>query len=435
MLLKPAGYGSMVFLLLILTLQAPAQYHYPEDKIISRISIEDERAQARRQRIYDQANALATLSLDTSQWEIENALWAVGQFLVRTPQSDQGFDRLMNIWNRLDQSVKISLLEAVYAIYPDKYIAQVRRIAETATHRRLVAISLSYLKRNNPVQWATWQRILATRFPNYNADLFMQRLYQHLGAEVPGPLPSLDSLFAHQQLHKYKIVYSFQRPNRDFPGLAVLQEADGFFARDSAGKLLAFQQLARSANNLPFFITHGNTPQGLFAITGTDISRSPYIGPTPNLQTPMMYEVTPPVFTHYFPLVFSATPEAIYRSYFPQNWQNWNGLMEAHDAGKIGRSAIIAHGTTIEKTWFEGMPWYPFTPTMGCLSIYENWDPVTGKLVSFDQLNLVNTFLRTEGMKGYMMVINLQDERTPVTVEEIENLISNFEAGLHSDER
>ena len=431
MRLFPALFSSLVVLFLVgMVFPAWSQYHYPEENIISKISIEDDKAKERRQRIVDQANSLATLSIDTSQWEIENALWSVGQFLVQTPGSDKGFDRLMKNWNKLERSVQISLLEAVYAIYPEKYVSEMRRIAETSDHKRTVAIALSYLKRQNPAQWATWQRILNSRFPNYNADLFLQRLHQHLGAEKPGPLPSFDSLFAHQHLHKYKIVYSFQRPNRDYPGLAVVQEADGFFARDSTDHLLAFAQLARSANNLPFFITHGSTPQGLFAITGTDISRSPYIGPTPNLQTPMMYEVTPPIFTHYFPMVFSATPEAIYRSYFPQNWQNWSGLMEAHDAGKIGRSAIIAHGTTIEKTWFEGMPWYPFTPTMGCLSIYEDWNPETGKLASFEQLHLVNTFLRTEGTKGYMMVINLEDKDAPVSVEEVEALIRPFESRL-----
>lgn len=101
--------------------------------------------------------------------------------------------------------------------------------------------------------------------------------------------------------------------------------------------------------------------------------------------------------------------------------------MEAYQAGKIGRSEIIAHGTTIDPEWFKGQPYYPISPTLGCLCGREIWDPKTGKISNSDQLNLVNTFIETPGTKGYIIVINLDDKPGPVTAEEIAPVIERFE--------
>jgi hypothetical protein len=223
------------------------------------------------------------------------------------------------------------------------------------------------------------------------------------------------------------MVYSFQRANRNYPGLAVVQFAGGNFARDSMGQIKMFVQLARSGSNLPYFLTNGSTPQGLYTITGTAISSNVFIGPTPNLQTAMMLEVTPAVFAHYFPIVYNAPPEKIYRSYFPENWQNWPGLMEAYDAGRIGRSEIIAHGSTIDPEWFAGETYYPLSPTLGCLAGLELWNKKTGRIDRSDQLDLVNTFIETKGSQGFMMVINLDDKKAAVTREEVEALVNKFE--------
>jgi hypothetical protein len=240
-------------------------------------------------------------------------------------------------------------------------------------------------------------------------------------------LPDMDSLFARQQVHGYKMIYSFQNRNRDYPGIAIVQKADGSFMRDEAGKLRVFSQLARSASNLPWFISNGSTPQGLFSITGTAISRNAFIGPTPNLQMVMMNEVNPPTFTHYFPPVFNAPPERLYRAYFPPNWQQWPGMMETYDAGKIGRSEIIAHGSTIDPEWYRSYPFYPLTPTMGCLCAKEVWNKSTGKIDNSDQLGLVNAFIETIGSQGYMMVINVQDTAAAVDASMIENWVKHFE--------
>lgn len=412
------------------SMMSHAQLMYPKEKIYSAYTLQNEKATQRKAKLIAQANSLNTLLLDSNESEIESALWAVSQFLVRTPQSDSGIAKLVQQFQRMPGGMQRSLLEILYGMYPTEYSAAVKNILTTTDHPKTFSQAAVYLYRNQPQQAGWIRQQMVSKFPEYAQNDLLLALDKYLNATSNSAVPSFDSLFAYQQIHKYKVVYSFQRKNRDFPGLAVVQQADGRFAREENGQLKTFVQLARSASNFPFFLTNGSTPQGLYTITGTGISQNVFIGPTPNLQMSMMHEVNTPKFTHYFPIVFNAPPEKIYRSYFPESWQNWAGLMEAYDAGKIGRGAIIAHGTTIDPSWYSGKSFYPISPTLGCLCGREIWDGATGKIKYSDQLELVNTFIETQGTQGYMMVINIDDKQAPVSPEEIDAIVKKFELSL-----
>lgn len=407
------------------------QLIYFKEKIVSPYTIKDDKAERRKQKLIDQANSLNYLDIDSNEAQIESALWAVSQFLVRTPQSDSGVNRLLKNFEGLKPSMQRGLMEVVYGLYPSQYANEVKSIMLRTDQSKLFAQCAAYLVRKDSRQAGWLRQQLTSKFSNYADNDLLVALSQYLQqSSDKNDLPPVDSLFAYQQVHKFKVVYSFQRSNRNYPGLAIVQNADGSFAKDSTGQLRTFVQLARSASNLPYFLTNGSTPQGLYAITGTDISKNVFIGPTPNLQMVMMHEVNPPKFTHYFPIVFNAPPEKLYRSYFPESWQQWSGLMEAYMAGKIGRSEIIAHGTTIDPDWFKGQPYYPISPTLGCLCGREIWNPQTGRIDYSDQLELVNTFIETPGTKGYMIVINLDNKEMPVSPAEIERLVKPYETAL-----
>jgi hypothetical protein len=423
---------ALSVILSIWLMPAMAQLIYPKEQIYSPVTIANEAAAKRRADVIRKANDLNTLPIgrdDEASFNLEVGLWGIAQFRVRTPQSDSGIARLLENYIQLAESTQRALLEATYALYPQDFITTMKNIALHAGHPRNFAMAALHVYRAKPNE-ATRQWIrqrIGQISGNEKQQIMLQVLSQYISGENLQPLPSIDSLFARQQAHGFKMIYSFQRANRDYPGLAIVQLAGGNFARDSIGQIKVFVQLARSGSNLPYFLTNGSSPQGLYTITGTAISSNVFIGPTPNLQTAMMHEVNTPVFTHYFPIVFNATPERIYRSYFPENWQNWAGMMEAYDAGRIGRSEIIAHGSTIDPEWFAGETYYPLSPTLGCLSGLELWNKKTGRIDRSDQLELVNTFIETAGTKGYMMVINLDDKKAPVTREEVETLVNHFE--------
>jgi hypothetical protein len=414
-----------------------AQLEYPKDKIVSNVAKGGPNAEFIKNRQIVQANAIDTLPIGSTNemaYPLEIGLWSISQFMIKTPESERGVKRLMKNWDALSQSTQRSLLEVVYGLYPKGYEEEVRKIFNQANQAKIAAIAGVYLWRIKPseaLRSSVVARVKALANNDYQIALAnAMDNWLKTGLSEPVALPPLDSLFTHQQAHKFKVVYSFQRFNRDYPGLAIVQNTDGTFMRDDSGRLKTFVQLARSASNLPYFITNGSTPQGLYAITGTEISKNPFIGPTPNLQMGMMYEINPPVFTHYMPLVFNAPPERIYRSYFPPSWQNWDGLMESYAAGKAGRSEIIAHGTTIDPEWFAGSPYYPISPTLGCLCGREVWNKTTGKIEVSDQLELVNTFLSTPGRQGYMIVINLNNLQGAVSGEELEKVVRQYESAL-----
>jgi len=86
-------------------------------------------------------------------------------------------------------------------------------------------------------------------------------------------MPSLKDLFSKNFLPNETVLFSLQRSNRNFPGMVIIRKPDGTFARNKDGSLFHAPQIARAITNYPFYITNGNTPQGIFRWTGFEISK------------------------------------------------------------------------------------------------------------------------------------------------------------------
>lgn len=367
--------------------------------------------------------------LDSSTEEnYREACWAVSQFLFRSVEIEKGFTKLFAEYTLLETATKRALLEAVYGVYPIEYKKEIEVLNGTEQNPKLFAMQVLYLFRTEQTN-ANREKLpllIQQRFPDYMQQPLLAELGNYLlqhFRNVAHPTPDLSALFQYQKNKQQKSIYSFQRWNRDYPGLAAIQNADGSFCRDSTGKLLLFEQLARSASDLPYFITNGSTPQGIYSIQGTDVSHNKFIGPTPNIQLIMPNEMD----SGFWHSGYDSTKDALanYLSLLPESWRSYQPITESFMAGKIGRTEIIAHGTTIDPDYFTNKPYYPLTPTMGCLCAKEDWNIFNGKFIKSDQFNLVNSFLSTPGNKGYLYVINIDNQQRPVTREEIERWIEN----------
>ena len=373
-----------------------------------------------------------------------SACWAVSQFLFDSPEVGRGFNTLFSGYDSLSYDTKKALLEAVYAVAPRQYIPAIQAVLEKETDPKLFAMCAVYLYRCDPgTENGNALKIrMVEKFPGYDTLAILQELQNYLGYHttfVQGKTPDISSLFAHQRTIGQKVIYSFQRWDRDYPGLAAVQDAEGHFVRDAQGRLLLFEQLARSGPDLPYFITNGSTPQGIYSIQGTDVSRTNFIGPTPNLQLLLPFEggwdryfQQPRDSAVYQDGGATGTDPGIdslnrYRELLPPGWKDYAPMMEAWSAGRIGRTAIIAHGTTIDPEYYSGKPFYPLTPTMGCLCAKELWNPTSGHLLVSEQFNLVSAFLSTGGRKGYLLVINVDDQHKPVTRAEVEGWVRGWE--------
>ena len=370
-------------------------------------------------------------SLDSNNEDkYREACWAISQFLFRSAEIEKGFLTLFTHYASLETSTKRALLEAVYGIYPTEYKKEIQELIQDEKVPKLFAMQAVYLSRidHSAANSSVLLKLMSQQFTNYHEQVLLTELENYLLYHeifVMQPTPDMVSLLLHQKKNGQKMIYSFQRWNRDYPGLAIIQNADGHFCKDANGQLLVFEQLARSASNLPYFITNGSTPQGIYSIQGTEVSHNNFISPTPNIQLVMPNE-TDSVFWH-SPYDSLKDPLTNYLDLLPQSWRSYSPITESFFAGKAGRTEIIAHGTTIDPDYFKDKPFYPLTPTMGCLCAKETWNMFNGKFLQSEQFNLANNFLSTPGRKGYLMVINLDNQQKAVGRDEIEKIVRNYE--------
>lgn len=365
----------------------------------------------------------------------ESACLAVSQFQFRNEDSRMGLQKLFARYDSLEYDTRRSLLEATYGVYPSEFVEEVQQVFRQETNPKLFALCAVYLfRQDTSVGNANDIKIrMVEQFPAYDSMPLLIELEKYLNQyrlNEKIKTPPLSDLFAYNRLAGLKVIYSFQRWDRDQPGLAIVQLADGRFARHPDGRLMVFEQLARSASDLPYFLTNGSTPQGVYRVTGTGISRNNFIGPTPNIQLLIPYESK---WENYFQLLPNSRWDstnavlAAYQLLLPPRWRKYMPMQESLYAGQIGRREIIAHGTTIDPEYFKDKPWYPLTPSMGCLCAKELWNASTGRLLVSEQWNLYSAFTSTPGSKGYLFVINVDHQRKPVSRAEVEAWVREYE--------
>lgn len=361
-----------------------------------------------------------------NEHRFESACWALAQFQFRNETVERGLDKMLASYDSLEYDTKRAFLEAAYALYPERYLEGVGTLLQKETHPKLFAMCAVYRYRALPTtnERNTLLIRMVEQFPDYDTLPLLVALEDHLNHSMERSkqaLPDVKGLARHFRQLGLKVVFSFQRWNRDYPGMALVQQADGSLVKRADGHPLLFEQLARSGSALPYFLTNGNTPQGIFSITGTAVAHNNFIGPTPNLQLVMPFEDSTHKFFHYLDQPVTDTLAA-YKALLPEGWKTYTPMMESFTAGKIGRTEIIAHGTTIDPEYFKDKPYYPLTPTLGCLCAKEIWNVTSGRLLVSEQFNLYAAFTATPGVKGYLIVINLDNQQKPVSREEVEQL-------------
>jgi hypothetical protein len=428
--------GRAVLLCLLLFFQYVAEAQLRREDIYSDFVLYKKR-QLLIKDLHENVVGKAFLSpLDSNtEYRYEAACRAIVQFMLDNDTTQQGITQLFVQYDSLQYDTKRAMLETVYGLYPDQYIQSMQLLLAKETNPILFAVAAAYSLRYDTaaVNAATIRKRIREQFPNYGNNAVLVELDKYLNNYTHFKAPAtndLIELFRYQQVLKKKVIYSFQRHSRDYAGLAIVQNADGSFMRTAEGRLLVFEQLARAASGLPYFIPDGNTPQGIYSIQGTSVTYNKLIGPTPNVQLIMPFERK---WTTYFhagdSTVWTPANDMLwaYLQLLPPVMRNNAGLTEAFYAGKLGRNSIIAHGTTIDPEYFRNKPWYPLTPTMGCLCAKEIWNVSNGRLLMSDQFNLVSAFNATAGSKGYLYVIDLDDQKRAVSRAEIERLVKEFE--------
>ncbi|MEQ1554956.1 MAG: hypothetical protein ABL929_12290 [Ferruginibacter sp.] len=315
---------------------------------------------------------------------------------------------------------KIAFLNLIQSNYTRKYNNQAIQIFASTNNNKLMAMAANYILNNTTNNGIVdLQKRTMQKLKEEPSDAILYQLNLQLNSfGKKNTLPSLKPFFSKNYLPGQVLVFSFQRKNRNYPGLAIVRNSDGEFVKDTSGRCFSVGQLARSLSNMPGYISLGNTPQGFFRMYGFDTSKSFFIGPTTNVQLTMPFEN---IASHFFQdptLKDTSWSIENYRKLLPQSFKNYEPLFGAYYAGKAGRTEIIAHGTTVDEQFYKSTTFYPYTPTAGCLCTKEIWDN-NGYLKTSNQLALTQAIDNAGGPYGYLIVIELDDKKMPINLSEI----------------
>ena len=315
-----------------------------------------------------------------------------------------------------------ALLELIYTNYPDQFVKQATALMKSTIDAKIYAMCAEYLlqTKNSQLSFDNVKIKAQQLVQDQKSEAIIHQLLNRIkNREKAVNCISLKETTRPDFLKQHRILYSFQRKNRNYPGLAVIRDSTGNFVKDSSGNVFSVPQLARSISNLPGYLTNGNTPQGIFRMYGFDTSKSTFIGPTTNIQLTMPFETSLQHFFNDSTITDSIWTEDWFKKLLPKNLKNCAPVFESYYAGMAGRTEIIAHGTTVNPEYYKGRSYYPQTPTMGCLCTKEIWDETDGKRSESDQQKLVAALIEAGGPNGYCVVVEIDDEQKPVSIQDI----------------
>ena len=366
------------------------------------------------------------LNDDTEEYWMD-AFWGMELLKYKSPWADARIFLAFDSVEKRSAAFQRALIELVFTNYPAQFSKRVRSLLSITANAKVFAICAEYLLANNKPLLA------GINFESKKLMLIKsekdEAIIRQLMNRLQGKLPVMKNNFISQIigrdfLQNHTILYSFQRKNRNHPGLAMIKDSTGKFIKDEYGGIFSVPQLARSISNLPGYLTNGNTPQGIFRMHGFDTSRVIFIGPTTNIQLTMPFETSVMHFLMDSAIIDKIWSEGWYKKLLPENLKYYLPLYESFYAGKAGRTEIIAHGTTVDPEYYANELYYPQTPTMGCLCTKEIWSEADGKLLQSDQQKLVAALQKAGGANGYCVVIEIDDDERPVTISDILSLIN-----------
>ncbi len=367
---------------------------------------------------------------DSTEENWQDAFYAMEVLQYKQPWVQEKVKQSFDGIEGRSEGFQRALMELVYTNYSKEFRESVNNLFVKTKNAKVFAMCAAYLLRINPSL--------------ENIDKVGSVVYTKAGTEFnnteAGSLITYELLWPIMQIAEkddYKIqlqpgkilnadflkgntiIYSIQRKNRNFPGIVIIRDSTGNFIKDSTGSIFSVPQLARSITNLPGYLTNGNTPQGIFRMNGFAVSRSAAIGPTENIQLMMPYETSPQFFLKDSSITDTVWTKELYERLLPDALKKYHPLFGSYYASAIGRTEIIAHGTTVDPSYYNGATYYPYTPTQGCLCTKEIWSDVNGKRTVSDQQKLVNAVKKAGGANGYVVVIEIDDKQQPVTMQDV----------------
>jgi hypothetical protein len=248
-----------------------------------------------------------------------------------------------------------------------------------------------------------------------NAKNYLHKI-NHFTAKTPEEMKDLfynAPDYAHYNNGEYKDglkLFLFCRHDRRYPCRLVMRDIFDNAVLDADLNLWSMPLLAHSRRELPYNVTNGYTPSGVHTIDS--------VMPAADQQVS---------FGKWRRLILNWVPktknELNTKAFLPKTAHNKMWWHEASVARDVGRKWLRIHGTgnrnTDPKTTF-----YPHYPTAGCISTRElRYDGINynDQRVLLDKMmeamQMAPVFVNEVNLKGVLYVIELDDEKAPVTSE------------------
>ncbi|MEO7047654.1 MAG: hypothetical protein ABI091_20315, partial [Ferruginibacter sp.] len=314
--------GAFVFLLFSISFSAISQNLYFKDVLKS------SRETLYRNLVQNTINKNLSLPLtDSTEDNWQDAFNAMELLKYKSPWINSRIEKGIEGMHSRSISFQRAIIDLVYSNYPEIFYQQTRFLLSQTTDAKLLAMCANYIlqstKADEDINFLAVKTQQQLQQDPDNAIL-QQLQYQLLHFKKPDAVPDVKSFLQKNYLPGQVLLISFQRKNRNYPGLVIVRDTNGNFIKDDSTKMLfAVAQLARSMSNMPGYISNGNTPEGIFKMDGFDVSRSSFIGPTPNIQLSMPFETKENRFFNDSSLTDTTWNITLYTKLLPRNWQNY----------------------------------------------------------------------------------------------------------------
>ena len=391
---------------------------------------------ANREKTYNyiiKTSIIKNLSLplnDETEADWQDAFYAMELIRYKQPWVNEKIKIAFDSIENRSMGFQRALMELMYANYTWEFKAVISKLFLNTKNAKVFAMCAEYLLRADrslPNIDKIGSFIYNKKLENFdNAETASYILYELLWPimqlaekESYKAKLKLNLLINSNYLKGNTVVYSIQRKNRNYPGLVIIKDTNGNFITDDKGIIFSVPQLARSISNLPGYLTNGNTPQGIFRMYGFGTSKIDAIGTTENIQLTMPFETSVQHFLKDSTIKDSVWTKELYQQLLPKALQSYHPIFQSYYASVIGRTEIIAHGTTVDPEYYKGQIYYPLTPTEGCLCTKEIWSTTDGKRTVSNQQKLVDAVKKAGGADGYVIVIEIDDQQKPVSINAI----------------
>ena len=185
---------------------------------------------------------------DSSEDKWEDAFRAIEFLAYRSPWIDKKINFAFGELPGRTVSFQRSLLELGFAVYPAMFNTQVRSLLLQTSDVKVFAMCANYILKtdSSETEKRTIHEIINQKLLMDSGNPILEQLLYQITNTEKNNTPSIHTLLQKNYLPGHVLIISFQRTNRNYPGLVLVRDAKGNFLTEAYGNYFSVPQLARS---------------------------------------------------------------------------------------------------------------------------------------------------------------------------------------------